>query len=109
MVAMLLETLGHEVLVENDAYKALERAVSARPDVCLLDIGLPGMDGNELARRLRAMPETRNTMLIALTGYGQESDRVRSLQAGFDHHFVKPIDVARLAPRLADMAARRRV
>ena len=109
MVAMLLETLGHEVLVENDAYKALERAVSARPDVCLLDIGLPGMDGNELARRLRAMPETRNTMLIALTGYGQESDRVRSLQAGFDHHFVKPIDVARLAPLLADMAARRRV
>lgn len=97
MLAMLLEASGHEALVEHGARRALERAKSARPQVCLLDIGLPEMDGNELARHLRAQPETAGALLIAVTGYGQEDDRRRALAAGFDHHLVKPVDVRKLA------------
>jgi CheY-like chemotaxis protein len=66
------------------------------PDVALLDIGLPVMDGYELARRLRALPAWRHVKLLALTGYGQSSDRARSVDVGFDHHLVKPIDLATL-------------
>jgi CheY-like chemotaxis protein len=91
-LAMLLEMSGHEVLVEHGSHRALARAVQAAPQVCLLDIGLPDMDGAELARRLRALPETANALLVAVTGYGQESDRARAREAGFDHHLVKPID-----------------
>jgi CheY-like chemotaxis protein len=95
-LAMLLEASGHEVLVEHSSGRALARAVEAAPQVCLLDIGLPDMDGAELARRLRAMPETAGALLVAVTGYGQESDRARTRDAGFDHHLVKPIDLDRL-------------
>jgi signal transduction histidine kinase/ActR/RegA family two-component response regulator len=99
-LAMLLETSGHEVLVEHGSQAALERALSGGPEgapqVCLLDIGLPDMDGAELARRLRARPETANALLVAVTGYGQESDRARTRDAGFDHHLVKPIDLDKL-------------
>jgi CheY-like chemotaxis protein len=95
-LAMLLEASGHEVLVEHGSHRALARAADAAPQVCLLDIGLPDMDGVELARRLRAQPETANALLVAVTGYGQESDRARTREAGFDHHLVKPIDLARL-------------
>lgn len=80
--------------------KALERARLEKPDVCLLDIGLPDMDGNELARRLRAQAETAASLLVAVTGYGQEQDRSNALDAGFDHHFIKPVDSARLASLL---------
>jgi len=100
-LAMLLEADGHEVLVEHEALRALDRARHAAPQVCLLDIGLPEMDGNELAQRLRAQPETAGALLIAITGYGQESDRVRALAAGFDHHLVKPIDTDSLYGLLA--------
>lgn len=72
------------------------------PRICLLDIGLPEMDGNELARHLRAEPETANSVLVAVTGYGQEHDRKSSLAAGFNHHLVKPIDTKVLAAILAD-------
>jgi signal transduction histidine kinase/ActR/RegA family two-component response regulator len=95
-LAMLLEASGHEVLVENSSQKALERAVEAAPAVCLLDIGLPDMDGAELARRLRALPQTAHALLVAVTGYGQDSDRARTREAGFDHHLVKPIDLDKL-------------
>jgi PAS domain S-box-containing protein len=101
MLAMMLEAAGHEVLVEHAPEQALVRARETKPQVCLLDIGLPGMDGNELARRLRAQPETAGAMLIAVTGYGQECDRKRTLEAGFDHHLVKPIDTRRLDALLA--------
>jgi signal transduction histidine kinase/ActR/RegA family two-component response regulator len=101
MLAMLIEALGHQVLVENHPHRALERARIETPDVCLLDIGLPDMDGNELARRLRSQPETAKATLIAVTGYGQEQDRDAALNAGFDHHFAKPLDSARLASLLA--------
>jgi signal transduction histidine kinase len=101
-LAMLLEVSGHEVLIEHSSRQALARASAARPDVCLLDIGLPDMDGTELARRLRAQPETADTMLVAVTGYGQESDRARTREAGFDHHLVKPIDLDRLQAVLGE-------
>ena len=93
-LSRLVEALGHRVLVEHDARTALARARSEAPDVCLLDIGLPGMDGRELARCLRAQPETAHALLVAVTGYGQ--DRQGIMDAGFDHHFVKPLDTAQL-------------
>lgn len=102
MLAMLLEALGHKVLVEHGARGALERAKIDPPQVFLLDIGLPEMDGNELAKRLRAQPATANAVLIAITGYGQDSDRGRALAAGFDHHLVKPVDTAKLVAILAE-------
>ncbi|MBK4737244.1 response regulator [Noviherbaspirillum sp. DKR-6] len=92
MLELLLESAGHRVAVEHGATSALRRAQRETPQVCLLDIGLPGMDGHELARRLRALPGMEDAMLIALTGYGQERDRDESRAAGFDHHFVKPVD-----------------
>jgi len=100
-LAMLLEVSGHEVMVEHSSRRALARALDAKPDVCLLDIGLPDMDGTELARHLRTRPETADAMLVAVTGYGQESDRARTREAGFDHHLVKPIDLDRLQAVLA--------
>ena len=104
MLAMLMEASGHEVMVEHGAQAALERARSTAPQVCLLDIGLPEMDGKELARRLRALPETAGATLVAITGYGQESDRAEILAAGFDHHLVKPVDLGRLEAILAALA-----
>jgi PAS domain S-box-containing protein len=101
-LAMLLEACGYEVMTEHDSLRALERAMQERPDAALLDIGLPEMDGNELARRLRADPRTRQALLVAVTGYGQEQDRRAALEAGFDHHMVKPVDLDRLASILAE-------
>jgi PAS domain S-box-containing protein len=104
-LAMLLECCGHEVMVEHESRRGLERALRERPDACLLDIGLPDMDGNELARQLRSHPETADVTLIAVTGYGQEQDRQRSIRAGFDHHLVKPIVMEQLAGLLAGLRA----
>jgi CheY-like chemotaxis protein len=89
----LLRLWGYEVEVVHDGPAAVEAAPRCRPQVVLLDIGLPGMDGYEVARRLRAAPETRGALLVAVTGYGQEGDRVRAREAGFDHHLVKPVDL----------------
>ena len=102
MLAMFLEMSGYQVDVEFDARSALERSRVAPPDVCLLDIGLPEMDGNELARRLRAQLETKNALLVAVTGYGYEHDRQMALSAGFDHHFVKPVDPRELLALLGE-------
>ncbi len=96
MLAMLLEQDGHEVMTESDPVAALGRARDTHPDVCLLDIGLPRMDGHELARRLRATPEGRAMTLIALTGYGGAADRDKAAKSGFDHYMVKPPDPAEL-------------
>ncbi|MDB5744496.1 MAG: putative histidine kinase, hybrid [Polaromonas sp.] len=103
MLAMFLEASGHQVLVEYGARRALERARIEPPDVYLLDIGLPEIDGNELAQRIRAQPETANGVLIAVTGYGQEHDRKAALAAGFRHHLVKPVDPAKLVALLSGM------
>ncbi|WP_075793895.1 PAS domain-containing hybrid sensor histidine kinase/response regulator [Massilia putida] len=104
MLAMLVKMIGHRVHVENGSHEALARARSAPPDVCLLDIGLPIMDGNELARNLRANPATAGAVLVAITGYGQEQDLQKALESGFDHHFVKPIEYERLAELLGNIS-----
>lgn len=91
-IAMFLKLLGHEVKTAADGEVALASAPVYSPDVVVLDIGLPTLDGYEVARRLRQMPQTRNALLIALTGYGQESDRALALDAGFDTHLIKPAD-----------------
>ena len=95
-LAKLLEFEGHNVEIAYGARRALDCAEVFQPDVVVLDIGLPEMDGYEVAAVLRAKKETQAATLIALTGYGQEKDRERAKQAGFDHHFVKPLDTAKL-------------
>jgi PAS domain S-box-containing protein len=102
-LGLLLEACGHEVAVEHQPLRALARARDLCPDVCLLDIGLPEVDGNELARRLRSQPETADTVLVAITGYGQERDRDQAFSAGFRHHLVKPVDMDKLAGVLAEI------
>jgi CheY-like chemotaxis protein len=92
----LLEALGHEVSVRFDGKSALANVAAFAPQVLVLDIGLPDMDGYELARRLRAEPATAQARYLALTGYGQAHDRTLARVAGFDHHFVKPVDIAAL-------------
>jgi CheY-like chemotaxis protein len=81
----------------------LEVAVAFRPQIVLMDIGLPGMDGHEVARRLRQHPDLKGVRLIALTGYGRESDLQRSQEAGFDHHLVKPVNPLKLLELLATL------
>jgi CheY-like chemotaxis protein len=90
-VAMLLRSAGYEVEVVHTGPEALLAAMEFRPDVVVLDIGLPGMDGYEIAERLRELPESARTVLVAITGYGQDEDRRRSREAGIDHHLVKPV------------------
>lgn len=94
MLALLLETLGHQVWVANDGHAALVTAQRAAPSILFLDIGLPDMDGYELARRLRQAKETASSVLVAVTGYGQPEDKERALKAGFDHHLVKPVKMS---------------
>jgi PAS domain S-box-containing protein len=100
MLAMYLEATGHVVMVEHDSQIGLEQARYNIPDICVLDIGLPGMDGKEMARIMRADPALSAITLIALTGYGQESDRQKAIDAGFDHYLVKPVDLAKLGSLL---------
>ena len=94
--ALLLKLLGHEIRTATDGVSGLESARVFKPDVVLLDIGLPGMDGFEVARRLREMPEARNALIVAISGYGQAEDRRRSKEAGFDFHVVKPATLEKL-------------
>jgi PAS domain S-box-containing protein len=106
MLSMLLEASGYEVGSENSSSAGLKRALADRPDVCLLDIGLPEMDGYELARHIRAAPELAHATLIAITGYGQLEDRQKAFAAGFDHHLVKPVNTAELTALLQAHASR---
>jgi PAS domain S-box-containing protein len=103
-IALLLELNGHHVRMAHDGPMALEVADSFHPEIVVLDIGLPGMDGYEVARRLRNGGVTHEVLLIALTGYGQAEDRLRSHAAGFDHHLIKPVDI----DALQDLIASRR-
>jgi CheY-like chemotaxis protein/two-component sensor histidine kinase len=103
-LASLLETKGHQVVVAADAESALTNPKIESIQAFILDIGLPDIDGYELARRLRARPQTANAVLIALSGYGQAHDRVLSKAAGFDHHFVKPNDTVELTKVLNQVA-----
>jgi signal transduction histidine kinase len=101
--AVLLRLLGHQVETASDGPAALAAAASFAPEVAVLDIGLPGMTGYELARALRACPEHRELVLIAVTGYGREEDRRMSLAAGFNRHLVKPVDPSALIQLIAEL------
>jgi CheY-like chemotaxis protein len=102
MLQMLVKRLGpHEVEIAYDGPSALEAAQRFSPDLVLLDIGLPRMDGYEVARRLREFEEFAGATLVALTGYSHEEDRRRSSDAGFDEHVVKPIELETLKKLLA--------
>ena len=92
-LAEALVDLGHAVEVAHDGPQALAKLETFSPDVALLDIGLPLMDGYELARRIRHEPRLSGIRLVSITGYGQHSDRVRAQEAGFDVHLVKPVDL----------------
>ena len=91
-VAMILRLSGYDVRCTYDGVSALDAAKAYHPDVVVLDIGLPGLSGYEVARRLRLDPEFEATPLVAVTGYGQDVDRRRSEQAGIDYHLTKPVD-----------------
>jgi CheY-like chemotaxis protein len=91
ILSMLLRTLGQEVHSAYDGEEALERAAALRPDMVLLDIGMPRLSGYEVARRIRAEAWGKDTLLVALTGWGQDQDRRRSAESGFDRHLIKPI------------------
>jgi PAS domain S-box-containing protein len=102
-LAMLLKIAGSEVEVARDGPAALEAARRWRPDVAFLDLGMPGMDGYEVARRLRADPSLAGTVLIAVSGWGQEGDRRRSREAGIDHHLIKPVEFKAIQALLASL------
>jgi CheY-like chemotaxis protein/anti-sigma regulatory factor (Ser/Thr protein kinase) len=95
-LARLLELEGHECHTAYDGLHALELAEQVRPRVAVLDIGMPGLDGYEVAQRIRSLPDGDEILLVALTGWGQEEDRRRAEQAGFDHHLVKPVSAEAL-------------
>lgn len=105
-LGMLLSELGATVSVANSGPEALTALDTFNPDAILLDIGMPGMDGYEVSRQIRASPRYRDVLLIALTGWGQDDDRARSKGAGFDHHLVKPPDIERMRAILATHGSR---
>ena len=105
MLARLLGALGHEVRVAHDGPEALAECQTFCPQAVLLDIGLPGMNGYEVARQIRKMPHRAGVLLVAQTGWGQGEDKRQSEAAGFDAHLVKPIEMGALRPLLAKAQA----
>jgi two-component system CheB/CheR fusion protein len=105
-LSMMLEMLGNEVRIAHDGEAAVRAAQEFRPDAILLDIGMPKLNGYDACARLRAMPETAQAYMVALTGWGQEEDRIRARDAGFDHHMVKPVEPALLEKLIAELPRR---
>jgi CheY-like chemotaxis protein len=103
MTETLLQRRGHEVWAARDGAEAIEATIRLQPDVVLMDIGLPDMSGHEVARVLRDKLGDATPILVALTGYGQQDDRRRSLEAGFDLHLVKPMDISIVRALLAQI------
>ncbi len=104
-MAMMLEFMGNEVRTAHDGAEAVEAAAAFRPDVILLDIGMPRMNGYDACRSIREQPWGRGIAIAALTGWGQEEDKRQSREAGFDHHLVKPVEPAALEKLLASVQA----
>jgi CheY-like chemotaxis protein len=102
-LSLLLQLQGHHVRVAHDGPSALKIASTLRPDVIFLDIGMPGMDGYEVARKVRQTPGLEHTILAALTGWGQQEDRRRTTEAGFDYHLVKPPELKAVDNVLAEL------
>jgi two-component system CheB/CheR fusion protein len=100
-MALLLRLFGHEIAVARDGPEAIAKALSQQPEFVLLDIGLPGMDGYQVAMNLKREEPCKETIIIAITGYGQLEDRQQAREAGIDHHLVKPIDHGVLLALLA--------
>ncbi|HEY3783729.1 MAG TPA: response regulator [Steroidobacteraceae bacterium] len=105
-MALVLKLEGHETDFVYSAADALMHAASFRPDVVLLDIGLPGMNGYQVAQQMRELPGLKHVRLVAVTGYGRSEDRLRAREAGFDAHLVKPVDYAVLEKALRPNQAR---
>jgi len=101
-LATLLESYGHTVTVANSGPQGLAAASASKPDIAILDIGLPDMDGHELARQLRRQLNGADCLLIAATAYSREEDIARSVAAGFDAHFVKPVPLVRFLQLIDD-------
>jgi CheY-like chemotaxis protein len=104
-LTMLLDLIGNETRTAYDGLEALEAAAAFRPDAILLDIGLPELNGYEVARKIREQPWGEKIMLVAVTGWGQEEDRRRSHEAGFNYHLTKPVDPAALEKLLAEQTS----
>ncbi len=102
-LARLLEYQGHQVRVAHSGPAGVETAKQWQPEVVLLDIGLPGMDGYEVTAALREDAQTKDAVIVAISGYGQDEDRLRSREAGFDHHLVKPIQPSDLQKILSNV------
>jgi CheY-like chemotaxis protein len=100
-LTMLLELFGHQPTLVPDGLKAIEAVRDAEFDIALVDIGLPGIDGYEVARRIRMIPNAKAIMLVALTGYGQETDKLQARSAGFDEHLTKPVKIELLRALLS--------
>ncbi|MBW3600243.1 MAG: response regulator [Planctomycetes bacterium] len=103
VLGKLLETMGQEIETATSGESAIAQTRAMRPDLVISDIGMPGMDGYELARRLRQEPGLEGLVLAALTGYGQDSDREQAKQAGFDYHLVKPVSLEALEDLLNEV------
>ncbi len=108
MLATLLRVFGHEARIETDAVGGLKALAEFGPDVALLDIGLPGIDGHELARRIRHEPGFERLPLVAISGWGREEDVKRAREAGFDHHLTKPAPPEAIERLLSSIAEGRR-
>jgi DNA-binding response OmpR family regulator len=106
MLQLIVRSWGHAVRVVGDGLAALDAAEVFRPQVVVLDIGLPKLDGHGVARRLRQKQWAANTLIVAITGRGQESDRQKSEEAGIDRHFLKPVDLKQLRGLMAEVSAR---
>jgi CheY-like chemotaxis protein len=106
ILALLLEAAGHEVHCSHSGHEALDLATRERPDVLVLDIGMPGMDGYEVAERVRRQGWAADALLIAVTGWGQERDKQHAAESGFDYHLTKPVDFAHLEALLSKAAQR---
>ena len=101
-MCMMLDLMGNETHTAHDGLAAVEAAEEFRPDMILLDIGLPKLNGYDACRRIREQPWSKGMVIVALTGWGQDEDRRRSQEAGFDHHLVKPVDAAEIIRLLAE-------
>lgn len=102
----MLELIGHKTRVANSGYKGIEMALASPPDVIMLDIGMPDLDGYEVCRRLRQTPEMSRTLIVAQTGWGQERDRETAYEVGFDHHITKPVSMEQVSAILAEAYSR---
>ncbi|HVL57348.1 MAG TPA: response regulator [Burkholderiaceae bacterium] len=108
LLAELLAMTGHDIRIAADGPAAIATALEFDPDIVLCDIGLPGMDGYEVARELRRLPRGESMTLAALTGYGEESARAEAARAGFDEHLMKPVDPTYLESFITALASKAR-